>query len=123
MKERPVNEFPKTHYNKGNSSWCNKQIIVYGVNKMQERDDDLRLEDQKERSGYNDWLSDNVGDLKAEYMTQYTVSDLIKHFYWDELSIEDFFNYHEDTFNEYCLEAWDGAQDAQQTETYLSRLH
>lgn len=87
---------------------------------MQERDQDLIDEYNREQSGYDDWLSDNVGDLKAEYMTQYSVSDLIQHFYWDELSIEDFFNYHEETFNEYCLEAWDGVQDVQATNNSLN---
>lgn len=89
---------------------------------MQERDDDLRMEDQMERSGYFNWLGENIGDLKAEFMTQYSVEDLVQIFYWEEQTIEDFFNNEADEFDEYCKTAWDASNDWEQTKADLNRM-
>ena len=86
-----------------------------------ERDQDLVKEYRMEQSGYFDWLSDNISDLKAEYMTQYSVNDLIQHFFWDEATIEDFFNYHQDTFDDYCEESFDASRDWEATKNSLNK--
>ena len=75
---------------------------------MQEDDQDLRDEHNKEMSGYNDWRSDNITDLKAEFLTQYSVQDLIHHFYWEEETIEDFFEGEEVELEEYIALAYEG---------------
>lgn len=86
---------------------------------MQEQDDDLRLEDQMEKSGYFDWLSENDGDLKAEFLTQYSVDELVQHFYWDESTMEEFWDYHSDSYDEYCKDSWDASQDWEATKRTL----
>jgi len=82
---------------------------------MQEDDDELRQEDRMEKSGYTDWLSDNIGDLKAEYMAEHSTEYLIQHFYWNQESMEDFWNQHEEELDTLCKESWDNQLDIQQT--------
>ena len=91
------------------------------ITKMQEDDQELRDEYNQEQSGYDDWLSDNIGDLKAEFMTEQTAEELVTHFYWDEKTVEDFFNKWETEFDEHCKTAWDSFKDLQDTESMLIR--
>ena len=73
-----------------------------------DREEELIVEDIMEKAGYFDWLSDNLTDLKAEFMMQFSNSELIQHFLWDEDDIDDFFDYHSPSFEEYCESSFNG---------------
>lgn len=88
---------------------------------MQERDQDLIEEDNMEKSGYFDWRDDNIADLKAEFMTQSSVNDLIDYFYWEEKTIEDFWNENQDELEKYVKDAYEGFCDVRDTERSLTK--
>lgn len=87
---------------------------------MQERDQELIDEDRMEQSGYFDWRNDNIGDLKAEFLNnENKLQDLIQHFYWDEKTMEDYWNENSDELEEYVKEAYEGFCDVRDTERSL----
>ena len=80
------------------------------------------MDEEKEDDAYNEWYSENIGDLKAEFLTEYSVDDLIHHFYWEELTIEDFFEQEEAFLEEYCKECYEGYCDVEETKADLNRM-
>ena len=78
---------------------------------MSEPELELQKEDAMTKAGYYDWLSENEGDLKAEFLTQYSTKELIDHFYWEEGSVQEFFDYHQDSFEEYCESSFETSCD------------
>lgn len=90
---------------------------------MQEYDADLIEEDRLEKAGYYDWLSDSIDSLKADYMMTYDVKDLIDHFYWNENTIEEFWEFHQDSFSQYCGEQWDGLCEVEETDNYYKNRY
>lgn len=90
---------------------------------MQERDEDLAQEDRMEKAGFFDWKNDYAGDLKAEFLNEkFTKEQLIQHFYWEEQTMEDFWNYNASDFQVYCEAAWECAVDVRNTENDLNRV-
>ena len=88
---------------------------------MQERDQDLIDEQRAEKSGYFDYLSENLNELKAEYLTQFSVTELIDFFFYNELTIDAFFDEHEFEFGTYCSDSFESHQDWEATKNELNR--